>query len=409
MIIILKGGCAFLPPLAEEGVSRAVMMKSKFDEQCITYSQMSLIFNMRIFWRRLATWTRIYIISRYLGIGTAEESFGRLYIENLDSGDMLRLLFSRSISDRYSQLLNQFSIGIRELITSQIQGNFDAVRQNIDRLLQNADQTAAFLASINPYFNETEWRNLLITYLQDTMQEANLFASEDYRMNIEYFDRLMALANTMGDSFAQAMYDYITSGAQSTNDLPPQDSQRCLTYEQMNLIFSIMMFWFDLINWVRAFMLSKYRGVGDEDEVYARLQQATTDFINNLKQFFGETPGVNELQLELNAYIDLIDSLITAQKADNTELIDLITMQLYQNAGDLAASISSINPYWDQNEWRTRLYNNLRSTLDESAMFLTEDFARNLDIFNTLMNQAEYSSDYFAQGLLPYVFQALQQ
>ena len=381
-------------------------MKSKFNEQCITYSQMSLIFNMRIFWRRLTTWIRIYIISRYLGIGTAEVSFERLYIENLDFGDMLRIHFSRSISDNYSQFLNQFSIGFRELITSQLQQDFDAVRQNIDRLLENADQTAAFLASINPYFNETEWKDLLRTYLQDTMQEANLFASQDYRMDIEYFDRLMTLSNTMGDAFAQALYDYITSGAQS---LPPQEGQKCLTYEQINQIYNIRMFWFDMINWVRAFMLSRFREVGNEDEVYARLQQVVTDFINNLIQFFGETPEINELQLELNAYIGLIDSLITAQKAGNSEEVARITRLLYQNADNIAALISSINPYWDQNEWRTRLYNNLRSTLDESTMFLTEDYARNLDIFSTLMDHAESSSDYFAQGLLSYMFQGSQQ
>ncbi len=380
-------------------------MKSKFNEQCITYSQMSLIFNMRIFWRRLTTWNRIYIISRYLGIGTAEVSFERLYLENLDFGDMLRIHFSRSISDRYSQLLNQFSIGLRELITAQLQGDLDAVRQNLDRLLQNADQRAAFLASINPYFNEAEWRNMLRTYLQDTMQEANLYASKDYRMDIEYFDRLMTLSNTMGDTFAQALYDYITSGAQNTNNLPPQERQKCLTYEQMNLIYNIRMFWFDQINWVRSFMLSRYRDVGDEDEVHARLQRVPADFINNLKQIFGETPELNELQMELIAYVDMIDSLITAQKAGNTEEIDRITRLLYQNADDIAASLSSINPYWDQNEWRTRLYNNLRSTLDESTMFLTGDYARNLDIFSTLMDQAESSSDYFAQGLLNYMFQ----
>jgi hypothetical protein len=382
-------------------------MKSEFNEQCITYSQMSLIFNMRIFWRRLTTWVRIYIISRYLGIGTAEELFERLYLENLNFGDMLRVFFSRSISDRYSQLLNQFSIGLRELITSLIQEDIDTARQNIDRLLQNADERAAFLSSINPYFNEAEWRDLLITYLQDTIQEANLFASEDYRMDIEYFDRIMDLTNTMGDTFAEALYDYITSGA--TNTLPPRDGEVCFTYDQINQIYDMRVFWFDLINWVRAFMLSKYRNVGNEDEVYARLRKVLSDFVSNLKQFYGDTPEINELQLELNAYISLIDSLITAQKSGNTEEAGLITQQLYRNADDMAASISSISPYWDINEWRTILYNNLRSTIDESTMFLTEDYARNLDVFSSLMDQAESASDYFAEGLLNDIFLAGRQ
>lgn len=380
-------------------------MKGQFNEQCITYSQMRLIFNSRMFWRRLTTWIRIYILSRYLGIGTPEVSFERLYLENLNFGDMLRILFTRSISDRYSQRMNQFSIGFRELITAQLDEDFDAVRANIDHLLENADETAIFLSSISPYFDETEWRTLLTTYVQETLREASLFASADYRMDIEYFDRLMTLSNTMGDVFARALYSYITSGGEPESSLPPQEDQDCLTYEEMNLIYNIGMFWFDLITWVRAYMLSRYMNVGNEEEVYERLQQVVTDYINNLNQFFGETPGANALQVQLNEYLDLIDSLITAMMAGDTEEVGRITRALYQNADDRAAAVSSINPYWDEEEWRNRLYNNLRSTLDESTMFLTEDYERNLDIFSTLMAQAESSSDYFAQGLLYYMFE----
>ncbi|HML38600.1 MAG TPA: hypothetical protein PKA19_14465 [Bacillota bacterium] len=381
-------------------------MKNKFNDQCITLSQMNLIFNMRIFWRRLTIWTRTYIISRYLGIGTAEVAFDRLYLENLNFGDLLRVVFSRGTAEQYSRLLNQFSIGLRELISSQIENDADAIRRNIDSLVANANERAEFLASINPYFNEAEWRDLLIRYLEYTMEEANLYASKDYRMDIEYFDRLAALSNTMGDVFAQAWFDYITSGAQNENISP---DERCLTYEQINLIYDIRMFWFDLNNWTRAFMLSRYRDVGDEDEVYARLQQVIADFINNLNSFFGEDAETELLRLRLTAYIGLIDSLITAQKAGNTEEADRITRLLYQNANDRATAIASLNPYWDETEWKTRIYNNVRNSIDESTTFLTQDYARNLDIFSRLMDQSENMSEYFADGLLNYMFHEPQQ
>lgn len=380
-------------------------MKSQFNEQCITTSQMRVIFNLRMYWRRLATWTRIYMISRYLGIGTPEVSFERLYMENQDFGDMLRILFTRSTSDKFSQLMNQFSIGFREFLNAQLEGEYDTARQNLDRLLESADQIAAFLASISPYFDEMEWRNLLRIYLQDTIQEASLFASEDYRMDIAYFDRLMDLSNTIGDAFAQALYAHITSGTGMMDNALPQDGQSCLTYEQMNLIYNIGIFWFDLIHWVRAYMLSRFRNVGNQDEIYERLQQVVNDYINNLRQFFGDAPGVDALQSQLNTYIDLIDALITALAAEDAEEIGRITKLLYENADERAAAISSLNPYWDQKEWSARLNNNLRSTLDETTMFLTENYARNLDIFSTLMAQAESSSDYLAEGLLDYMFQ----
>jgi len=385
------------------------MMKNKFDEQCITPSQMNMIFNMRVFWRRLSTWIRIYIISRYLGVGTAEEAFERLYIENSYFGDALRIPFNRSSSDKYSQLMNQFSIGIRELITARIQGDTNTLRQDIDLLLQNADERAAFLASINPYFDEEEWKNLLVTYLQDTMEEANLFATKDFRMDIEYFDRLIELSNKLGDTFAEGLYDFITSGGDQTIDAPPQEGQKCLTIDQVNALFNIGIFWFDLNNWIRAFMLSRYQSVGNENEVYSRLQKALSDFVSNMKMIFGETPEVNELQLQLKAYIGLIDSLITAQKAGDTEGLDRIIRQLYLSADNIAASLAAINPYWDQSEWKNRLYNQLRSTIEQSTMFLTEDYARNMDVFSMLLALSESSGDYLVQGVLYQMFQSQSQ
>ncbi len=66
---------------------------NQFNPQCITYSQMNLIFNARIYYRRLRTWTRAYILSRYFGIGTEEALFERLYSESLNIGKMLEIIF----------------------------------------------------------------------------------------------------------------------------------------------------------------------------------------------------------------------------------------------------------------------------------------------------------------------------
>ncbi|HVI40303.1 MAG TPA: hypothetical protein VM577_06560 [Anaerovoracaceae bacterium] len=381
-----------------------MVMKNKFNEQCITPSQMNLIFNVRIFFRRFTTWIRAYIISRYVGVGTEEELFGRLYLESIDFGDIFHVVIGRETSNKFTQLLNQFTFGLRDLLTAHLAGNSAAVSENVNSLYKNADDLAAFLASVSPYFNEAEWKSMLKTYLQGTLEEANSFAAGDYKKDIEIFDRLMDLTNTMGYRFAQAIYDYLTSDSQNTNNVPPQGSQQCMTLEQMNKIYNIRMIWFDLVTWVRNFMLSKYRGIGDVNEVFNRLQQVPDEFVNNLKQVFGDNPAFDTYQLQLNAYVDLIDSLTTAEMKGNTDEIKRITQLLYQNADERAASFSSLNPsFWNKNELQTRLYDNLRSTLDESTSFLAGDYARNLDIFSTLLDQAESISGYIAQGLVGYI------
>ncbi len=376
-------------------------MISNFDPQCITYSQMNLIFNTRLFYRRLTIWTREYIVSRYLGLGTPEELFSRFYLETLGSGNFIRPFFGREAANHYSQLLSTYAIAIRELISAQLEGNTEAANQSVNRLYQDVYERASFVTSINPYVNEAEFRKLLETYLQYTIEEANQFVSGNYRSDIELFDRLAALGNQLGDAASESLYNYVTSGAQDTT--PLQDRQQCLTYEQVDTIYNIRMFWFELLNWVRELMLSKYFGIGNETEIYDRLKQVPGNYVNALRQFFGDNPAIDELQLELNTYIELIDNLIDAQIAGDTDEVNRLTHLLYQNADERAISVSKLNPFWDQNEWRIRLYNNLRLTLDELYTFSTGDYNRNLNILDELLDLAESTSGYFAQGLVNYI------
>ncbi len=375
-------------------------MRKCFNEQCILYSQMNMISNSRIFWRRFTTWIRVYMISRYAGIGTQEEAFGRLYIETTGFGDILQIAYDRESSNQISMLLNQFTFALRDLITAQLQGNSNAVNQNVDRLYQVAYNMAAFLSSINPYLDEEEWRNMLSSYVRYTIEEANSFVTGNYGQDIEFFQRLTDLTNMMGDSLAQGLYDFITGSEQNSFTHSPQQ-QQCITYEQMDQIYSIRMFWFELVTWTRAYMLSRYIGIGNESAVKARLQQVPAEYVETLQQFFGE--AINPNLQELNNYINLIDALITSQIEGNAGETDRITQLLYENADHRATFIASINPYWDENEWRRRLYANLRNTIDQSVSFLTQDYAINLDIFSTLLDQAESTSNYFARGLFSYV------
>lgn len=391
-----------------------MVTKAQFDEQCITYSQMNMIFNARIFWRRLTIWTRIYLLSRYTGFGTAEELFGRLYLESGDFGDMFRIIFGREISENIIQLLNQYTIGLRDLLAAQLSGDAASVQDSVNRLYQNADRRAAYLASINPFWEEAVWRYFLETYLNDTLEEANSFSTGNYSRDIELFDELTALTNQIGYYFAQGLYDYIASGPDEiiTNSFAASAAQnaalerameRCYTLQEINEIYDIRMFWFELVTWIRAYMLSRYLDIGNDAEVYTRLKQVPIPYVAALEQIFGVSAADGYAEL-LGTYIDLIDAYITAQMSGDVEEINRITQLLYQNADQRAAFNASLNPYWNVSEWRNRLYNNLRSTIAESSTILSGDYAQNIDIFSTLLNQAESAGNYFAQGLALYLY-----
>lgn len=379
-----------------------MLIKDSFNPQCITYSQMNLIFNSRIYYRRLTAWTRAYLLSRYFGVGTAEDLFGRLYFETLDLGNMLKIIHGREDAEQYSRILSLFAIALRDIIDAQLAGNMEEVNRNVNRLYEIAAERKAFIQAINPYASPA-YEDLFETYVQYILEEANALAAGDYSRDIAVYDLLTAHGDRLGGAFAEGIYNFITSGSADTEGLPPRDDLQCITYDQMNAIFGIRMFWFEFVTWIRNYMFSRFLELGNADEVKARLMQVPVEYVNALRKIFGDQVPEDYVELFFT-YIDLLEAFITAQIENNTGEIDRITRLLYENADARAAAITAINPaFWDEGEWRTRLYRNLSSTIEESTSFLRGDYARSVDIFSRLLDQAENTSNYFAQGLFNYI------
>jgi hypothetical protein len=366
---------------------------------------MNIIFNVRNFWKELATWTRDYLFSRYSGIGNEQESFAYLYSVPANYTNMLRLIYGVQFSERYLDLFNEHITILRDMVSAQLEGNIEAIKQNVTRLSKNADSIAEFLASYNPFFDRNKIRELLTIYNQYIIDMANSFSTGEFSKVLETYDQLLIHTETIGDYLSQGLSSLITNVNPQNNN---QTTQQCITYSQMLDIFNIRNFWFEMAAWTRAYFISRYTGIGATEESYRRLNRTVEDYVARLRPFFGDKITDEYLQL-LYTHNSLIASLISAQLEGNTDAAGNITMQLYQNADERAKYLSSINPFWEENELRNRLYRYTQSTLEEMTTFLRRDFARNTDIFKRLLTQSESTGDYFSQGLFNYISQSKGQ
>jgi len=375
---------------------------------------MNLIYNSRFIWRALSTWTRAYLISRYLGIGTEESLFTRLYNESSKFGDMFSLVFGERFSENFTWLLNEYTIALRDLVSAQKEGNTDGVNKSLERLYKNAAERARLLAQANPFWDESTWRNIFETYLRFTIEMINSFITGDYSNDAEAYDRLTAFTNNIGDYFAQGIYEFLTYTPLKTENLQVHealnpisfnkisDLRQCITRNQVDAIYSLRMFWFELATWTRYYLISRYKGIGNEDIILARLNKVVDEYGTMLRRIFGDQITEEYLNL-IYTHIKLIISLITAQIERNADIAAEATRLLYQNAEQSASFLASINPFWDKTTLRDRLYSYIRSTINESTTFLTGEYDRNIDIFARILTHAENTGNEFAMGLFNYI------
>lgn len=190
---------------------------NRYNEPTITYGQMNLIFHIRNLWREMATWTRAYLISRTTGMGSPEEVFNRLYRIPREFGNLLQLILGNQIAEQYVQFLSLQLVLIREIIDAQIAGDVDLVNEKVRQLYANAEERVNFITSANPFWDEAVVRNFIYTYHQYTLDEITAFLTGEYQMSIDIYDRLLQLADSIGDYFAQGLFNYITY---SPNEIP---------------------------------------------------------------------------------------------------------------------------------------------------------------------------------------------
>jgi hypothetical protein len=170
---------------------------------------------------------------------------------------------------------------------------------------------------------------------------------------------------------------------------------------QMNFIFRARMLWRDLATWLRSYKVSLYGGVGNTSELSQRLFQIPLEYGNILKVFFGDQAAEQFINL-LTQYIAILQSLFIAQINNDTNAINTLTKQAYQNVNDMAAFLTGINPYWTQGEWVTLLSSFTSMQINEATTFLTKDYTNNINIFDRILSLTNIIGDYFSEGLTNY-------
>lgn len=190
---------------------RKVSMKQELTEivpgfPYLTYEQMNILFNYQRLWTQLATWMRSFIFSTFEESENLPAVTTRLFEKLLlDFYNAFRIFYGVDLSQQFLNALTKFLSNAWQLVNAYKNDDTSLINSSTIQWYQSADELARFLAQVNFYWNEGQWRNLFYQYIRLKIQEIIAIRGGNYEQEIEIYDRIEDLTTIMGSYMARGI------------------------------------------------------------------------------------------------------------------------------------------------------------------------------------------------------------
>lgn len=161
----------------------------------------------------------------------------------------------------------------------------------------------------------------------------------------------------------------------------------------------LRMLWEQHVVWTRLAIISMVFDLPDIGYVTNRLLRNPKDFAAALKPLYGEQAAAMFDDL-LTSHLDIAAELVTAAKSGDTEAAADAEKRWYANADEIAAFLSSINPSWSEQQWKSMLYEHLELTKTEAINMINKKYEDSISTFDQIEQQALEMADVMANGIV---------
>ncbi|MHB8061133.1 MAG: LysM peptidoglycan-binding domain-containing protein [Ruminiclostridium sp.] len=155
--------------------------------------------HLRMLWEQHVVWTRLVILSMVFSLPDVAMVTNRLLQNPKDFEATLRPLYGDKIASKFADLFSSHLVIAAQLVEAAKAGDIKAAADAEKNWYANADEIAAFLGEINPYWSERNWRAMLQRHLALTKSEAVEMLTKNYMEGISIFDEIEKQALEMAD------------------------------------------------------------------------------------------------------------------------------------------------------------------------------------------------------------------
>ncbi len=175
--------------------------------------------------------------------------------------------------------------------------------------------------------------------------------------------------------------------------------RECVPYGQISLSNRLRRLWSQLAMWRREYLVSLASNFGDLQLIENRLYNVTTDFGNVFESFIG-VKASNRMEYYFTVQASFLNEIADAIKSGDNETANQATRSLYENVDAMAAYLAEINPYWNEVNMRSLLYDYYRQTLLETVNILSGNQEEAIKIYENLEDYVLEIADYLTSGFI---------
>ena len=161
---------------------------------------------IRMLWEQHGTWTRLAIESIVYSLPDADAATNRLLRNPKDFEAVLKPFYGDQIAAKFSELLTSHLVIAAQLVKAAKAGDTKAAAAAEKAWYANADEIAAFLASINPYWSQEVWQNMMHEHLAFVKGEAVDMLNKKYQQSVDTYDNMEQQILKMADYMTEGIY-----------------------------------------------------------------------------------------------------------------------------------------------------------------------------------------------------------
>jgi hypothetical protein len=182
------------------------MTASAHSQPDLTPKAVALRLEMRKLWEDHITWTRLAIISLEGGTPDTDATVARLLRNQVDIGNAFRPYYGKRTAEAVTKLLREHILIAADVIAAAKAGDGTQLAYAQARWLDNADQIAAALHSVNPRFWKLEeMKAEMHRHLALTTQEAVARLQQDWTGDVAAYDRVHVHILHMADMLTEGI------------------------------------------------------------------------------------------------------------------------------------------------------------------------------------------------------------